>query len=281
MVFTTQNILGTVILLTLATAAAAQSPSQRGYHLFKPVPKDKMRPLSADRPDATESPQTVDAGHVQIEMDIAIYLRDRADTFEDTLAFAFTNFKLGLTHNVDIQFVFSPYVRSETMVGGVKVTNESHSNLRIRTKINLWGNDGDKPTSFALIPLVKVPTNSSVGNDDFEFGLITPFATDLPNGWGLGAQLRFDALRDQTDGDYDLTFSQSIVFGHEIAGSLAGFVEFLSVFPGESGADWFGTLNVGLTYAVNDDVQLDVGTFLGVNSAAPDFVVFVGITWRF
>ena len=39
------------------------------FNLFNPVPKDLMRELAADRPDKTDCPFTVDAGHFQIEMD--------------------------------------------------------------------------------------------------------------------------------------------------------------------------------------------------------------------
>src|SRR6266699_3088151 len=46
-------------------------PDKRGYNLFHPTPRDMMRELSADRPDKTDCPFTVDAGHFQVEMDFA------------------------------------------------------------------------------------------------------------------------------------------------------------------------------------------------------------------
>ena len=46
-------------------------PDKSGYNLFNPVPENLLRDLSPDRPDATESPYTVDAGHYQLEMDFA------------------------------------------------------------------------------------------------------------------------------------------------------------------------------------------------------------------
>src|ERR1700690_3325848 len=47
-------------------------PPDKGiYTLFNPVPENLMRDLSPDRPDGTESPFTVDAGHYQLEMDFA------------------------------------------------------------------------------------------------------------------------------------------------------------------------------------------------------------------
>ena len=270
------------IMLALVFASGDVLAGQEQYSLRRPVPRDQMRPLAADRPDATESPQTVDVGHVQIELDVAAYLRDRAGAFEDTRALVAFNVKVGVRHDMDVQFVFTPYVRTRTLGPGGTTTDEGISNLTVRWKINLWGNDGETKTAFALLPYVTVPTGgSSVEGDDVEGGLVLPFAIELPRGWGLGLQVEAAVVRDGAGDDYVVDFAQTIVAGHDIVGALAGFVEFVSVVPGDAGADWFGTVNVGLTYAIGDDVQLDVAAGWGVNRAAPDFVVFTGLTWRF
>ena len=59
-------------LTSSARASADDSGTAPTYHLFAPVPRSAMRPLSTDRPDTTESPYTVDAGHFQMEMDVAV-----------------------------------------------------------------------------------------------------------------------------------------------------------------------------------------------------------------
>ncbi len=270
-----------VIALLLAGAAAAAPQvraDQRGHNLGNPAPRSKMRPLAADRPDATESPQTVDAGHVQLEIDIAAYLRDRSDTVADGWSFVVTNFKLGLSHNIDLQIVFATHERLKTPGG----TASGFGDLVVRTKINLWGNDGDTPTMLAVMPFVKFPTNQDgLGNNEVEGGLIVPFGTELPAGWGLGLQLELDIVRNSSGTGNKLDISHTIVLGHDIVGPLAGFVELFSLFPGERGAGWIGTLNAGLTYAIDEDTQIDLGTFVGLSREADDLVVFLGITRRF
>ena len=63
------------LLLSLAAlGVAAQEtnsvpPDKSGYNLFNPTPDEYMREMSPDRPDKTDSPFTVDAGHFQLEMD--------------------------------------------------------------------------------------------------------------------------------------------------------------------------------------------------------------------
>src|SRR5688572_7370925 len=74
------------------------------YTLFNPTPPDLMRELSTDRPDKTESAYTVDAGHVQIEMDVVSYVYDHSGEPDvEAWDFAIANFKLGLLNNLDLQ----------------------------------------------------------------------------------------------------------------------------------------------------------------------------------
>ena len=55
-------------------------PNKSIYDLFHPTPNELMREMSTDRPDQTESPYTVDAGHFQAEIDLvsAVFDRDRS-----------------------------------------------------------------------------------------------------------------------------------------------------------------------------------------------------------
>jgi hypothetical protein len=57
-------------LLETAEVSAAEDavkplPDKGGYNLFNPAPRELMRELTPDRPDKTESPYAVDAGHIQ------------------------------------------------------------------------------------------------------------------------------------------------------------------------------------------------------------------------
>ena len=65
--------------LGLLGVAQAAPPDKSGFQLFNRVPDSLLRELSPDRPDKTESPYTVDAGHFQIEMDFANYTFDSTD----------------------------------------------------------------------------------------------------------------------------------------------------------------------------------------------------------
>src|SRR5437660_12800023 len=83
------------------------SNDKSSYTIFNPVPGELMRELTPDRPDKTESPYTVDAGHFQLEMDFANFTLDESDGVR-TRAWnvAPFNVKIGLLNNVDLHFIF-------------------------------------------------------------------------------------------------------------------------------------------------------------------------------
>jgi len=116
-------VVGGVVLGTVGAAFAQRaqempSADKSEYHLFNPTPRELWRLLSADRPDLTESPYTVDAGAVQLEMSFVEFAFDDTRSGTSTeLSIAPTILKLGLTNNTDIQFTCNPFVRDDP-VGG-------------------------------------------------------------------------------------------------------------------------------------------------------------------
>jgi hypothetical protein len=255
-----------------------------GYDLFNPTPLELMRELSPDRPDKTESPYTVDAGHFQLEMDFANYTEDNADGVRtEAWNIAPVNLKVGVLNNVDVQFILDDYLHVRTVdhVAGTTTTQSGFGDFTTRLKINLWGNDGG-PTAFGVMPFVKFPANTDhLGNDAVEGGLIFPLAIKLPAGWDMGLQTEVDFLQNDANDNYHEEFDNMVTFDHAIFGKLSGYCEFFSSVSTERGASWVGTVDVGLEYLVTENVQLDCGCNVGVTHAADDVNPFAGITVRF
>src|SRR5580765_7874436 len=186
-----------------AEADPSANPDKSQYTLFNPTPRQLMRELNTDRPDKTESPFTLDAGHFQIEADILNYSYDRynsarTDTRVETVSIAPLNLKVGLCNNVDFQLVIETYtsVRVHNVATGAVQKNRGFGDITPRLKWNLWGNDGGA-TALALMPFVKLPTNQDdLGNNSVEGGLIVPFAAQLPYDWDVGMTTVFGVNRD-------------------------------------------------------------------------------------
>jgi hypothetical protein len=268
--------------LALSTAAQdADSPSSRPidkgqFSIVNPTPRKHLREMSTDRPDVTESAYSVDAGHFQAELSFLQYSRDSADGGVDQFAVMPMNLKLGLLNQVDLQLVIDPYVRVETD----DETIDGFGDLQVRTKVNLWGNDSG-PTALALMPFIQFPTApEELGSEHVEGGLIVPFAAELPAGWSLGLMAELDVVRDEANDGYGVELLHTVAFGHDIAGPLAGYVEYIGVAPHRTGAGYQAAIGFGLTYGISEDVQLDGGANVGISRDADDVVVFAGMSFR-
>ncbi len=282
--------LSTAALSAAALSAAAEpsAPDKSGHHLFNPTPAALLRELSADRPDKTESAYTVDAGHFQLEMDLATYTHDRdtsggADIVTEAWAVAPLNLKVGLLNDVDLQLMLETWdsVRTEDRAAGTVARQSGFGDMTVRLKKNFWGNDRGT-TALAMMPFVKFPTNQDgLGNNSVEGGVIFPLAVGLPAGWGMGLMTEVDLLRDDAGTGHHASFINTITFAHDIVGKLGGYVEFFSEVSTETGARWIGTVDLGLTYALTDNLQLDAGINIGVTDSADDLNPFVGLAWRF
>lgn len=252
------------------------------HHLFDPVPRDSMRELNTDRPDQTDSPYTVDAGHFQAEIGLVGAEFDRNGDQRTTSWGSSLNLKAGLLHNVDVQFIVDPYgsERSEDESTGNVIRASGFRAFQTRLKINLWGNDGGS-TALGIMPFVQWPIRrAGQPKARTEGGVIVPLAVALPAGWSMGMMTEFDFVADDA-GAYDTEYFNTITLGHDLIGGLGGYLEFASrVSPGTDD-DWAGQIGLGFTYALDANTQLDLGCNFGVTDPAPDFNPFLGLTLRF
>lgn len=264
-------------LMLVALLALATVPASAQYSVARPTPRDKMRDMTTDRPDRTESPITVDAGHVQIEMDAFTYTRDRASgsTVAESWAIAPINLKLGLTSAIDLQFVAEPFTGTRVEVNGAGATETGTGEFSLRAKFNLWGNDGGK-TAFGLMPFV---TSAPTGDGrKVQGGLILPLAIDLAEGWGLGTMLETDVVANDGRSGHSVVVISSVTLGRDLSDRVGLYGEF---YNEASRGPWVGTVDMGLTWALTPNVQLDGGANIGISRAADGINPFVGLSIRF
>jgi hypothetical protein len=227
-----------------------------------------MREMQTDRPDTTESPYTVDAGHVQVEMDFVSAERDQGST--ETLVGS-TNLKLGLNSFADLQLIAAPYDDADGVTGIGDTT--------LRIKLNAWGNDAGA-TAFGLMPFVTLPTaQKGLGAGHVETGLILPFTVQAPLDLDFATMLELDYVYRDDHYGLDLVVSGSV--GHDVWGPLGGFVELASSTPLDAASDSELGVNGGLILELGDDWAIDGGTRVGLSDPAPDLALFAGGSARF
>ncbi len=274
-----------LLAVALGGAISCAAADKSAYSLFRRTPADQLRELNTDRPDATESPYTVDAGWWQVEADFFNFTRDHdtaggADVKTDALALGTVNLKVGLTSRIDLQTVVAPYtrVRTNDRVAGASDRISGFGDITSRLKINFWGNDGGD-SAFGLMPFVKWPTNRhGLGNKSVEGGLILPYAHTLPGGWDLGTMTEFDVGRDAADTHYRLDWLNTVTVGHDLTEHLGFYAELTHL---TTRGPAHATFDFGLTYGLGRNVQLDAGFNVGLTRATDDLSVFSGISTRF
>lgn len=117
------------------TAAAqdllkTEKPIKQKYNLFHATPKDSLREMDPDRPNVTESPYTVDAGHIQYEADFLRYeYKTTSESKERALLYNYFNIKLGLTNSLAVQLLVQTYAHQQTEA---LTTHEIHPQTRNR-----------------------------------------------------------------------------------------------------------------------------------------------------
>jgi hypothetical protein len=288
-----------VLALTPAGAQAAdpsmprkaeESQDKSRYTLFNPTPDRLLRDFSSDRPDATESPFTVDAGRVQLETTLFSYARSRPDDMgvvTDTYEVGTTNVRIGLTHNTEFNVVWQPYglVRTFDPAGPVP-RQHGIGGLDLRMKFNLWGNDkfekaGD--TALGLLPYVSLPTDrkNGISPEYVEAGLLIPFAVKLTDKFGLGLNAGVAAVHNENNTRYHAEWIASASVSYEWTEALGTYYEIGGRFGLDDPRGDIVFVGTGVTYKLNKNLQLDAGVNFGLTDAADRINPFVGITARF
>lgn len=280
------------------------------YTLFNPTPRALRREFVTDRPDKTINPVTLDAGHVQVETDLATATFDRRQPRrpfapgqpapktgtggflqqqpftpgdKDDYVFLLTNVRVGLTNNADLHLFLRPFQRLTTPPGFGRPAVDAFGfgDVRVLMKENLWGNEGG-PTAFALTQYLDIPA----GRPDLSTGAVEGGATGtvlfrFPGKTYLGVEGGLEWRKDIFAGRYHAEVPASVSVAYSFTKELSAKAEFASQFSAEPGAQWVGVAALAVLYGLGDDAQLDVGINIGVTPAANDWNPYFGLAKRF
>jgi hypothetical protein len=236
------------------------------YSLVSPLPDACLAVIDTDRPHQTDTPHVVPAGHAQFEAAVAAVQlggpRGAAPggkaphvvLFED-------NYKFGLVSGVDLQLLFK-HVEYATDPRRLMPPGP----LQVRAKLNVVQEDGFVP-AVTLVPWIFVPFAPSQalrGGPHVFWGWELPAHLELE----VNAGALFSTKPKAT---------AAIVLASAMTYTIVGN---LRVFIDVYGTGWDIALGTGALWAFTRDMQLDLGTYLGLSGDEPAATPFLGFSIR-
>ncbi len=277
---------------TTATAPTSTPADKRQYTLFNPTPIYQLREMDTDRPNVTNTPHTIDSGHLQVETGVIdySYFRDHSsgnDIRENDFDFGEFNFRLGVLNNLEFNAAVNAFdlVQVHDDATGVSSSAGGFGDTTVGAKLNLWGNEGGDDvwkTSLAIQPQFKFPTaRSDVGAGRFEFAVNAPFLMNLPAGFHLGLQSGASYERNTRNTGYVAGFPTSVSVDRVVIGSLDVYLEYACDPTMEKHVKDRQTIDVGGSYPITDNIVIDAGVNFGLNKVSNNIEVLAGISIRF
>jgi hypothetical protein len=257
-------------------------PDKNQYWLLNPTPTDQLRTFNTDRPTKANVPYTVDAGHFQYETDLVNFTHQiSGGTHIDALMVPNPTFKVGLTNNADLE-VNVPFAGVHTFGPAASSTLWGVGDTFVRTKINLWGNDGGD-TAAALIPYVKAATAPiGIGNGAVEGGLIGPLAITLPNSITLLLVPEVDVLKNVADSGRHGNYVLDVNLSKEVIKNVVAYVELWSDYSADpTQGVTLMSADAAVQWLILPNTQVDVGANFGITRATPAVQIYTGLSQRF
>jgi len=274
------------------TPAPAVNPDKGVYTLWNPTPSDQMRDMDTDRPNKTNTPHTIDAGHLQVETGPvdSLYFRDKstgADARTQTWSLGQFNLRLGVLNNLEVNAGVTSYVfqHFHDNLTGQTSRQSGLGDTIVGGKLNLWGNDGADgawATALGIQPQVKLPTaRRDLGTGHTEVVVGVPFSLNLPGEVHLGLQTTPGWVRNADNTGYVTGWQNSITVDRVFFTQWDVYAEYWSQVTTERHREGQGTVDLGVIYQMTRNLSWDTGVNLGINKSSPTVEWTVGVSLRY
>jgi hypothetical protein len=231
-------------------------------------------PLVTDRPTVTASAVTVPRDTLQLEGG-ATWVDDAGG--EEVQSVGEVLARWGVHDVFELRFGLGSWVRVDD---GMR-DRSGVDNSVVGVKVELA--DGQRRSllggSAAIIVETSIPTgSSSVAIDSWEPAAILAAGWSLTDAMSLGANLGYARLDD--DGGRFGSVWVSAALALALGDRLAGFVEVYAYEYEEPRGPDVQVMELGVTYQLEPQLQLDTRIGRRMGSAGPDVVIGAGVGWR-
>lgn len=260
-------LLSVCLVLSLITNAQIKKEDKR----------KKLRELSPDRPHQTESPHTVDVGHIMFETDLVnntFYNKDIPHS--STTGLFYFNLKAGIQKNMDIEVLSNVYSLTHYEHNALPSMNSSFPNLTFRYKLNVLGNDSGK-TSIAIMPFM---TTTNLFHEKWQVqtgGILVNAEQMIGSKYELGYTGGLTSFSANPFFEQHEWFS-TISFSYPLYKSLNHFVEISDRFNESASIRNNYSFDSGFTFTPTENNQFDMGFYYFIPTKM--LYIFIGTTVR-
>jgi len=212
--------------------------------------RGNLEPLVTDRPDFTESSETIPTGLVQLESG-GTYSREgdeRAGSLGEALI------RVGLAPRAELRVGLNSYAISRSAGSTVRGLEDAS----LGAKVNLWdgGAVGSVRPKVSLIVASSLPTGATPFRaDKFQPEVKLTGAWDLSERVAFSSNLNYAWVRERFDSYGESAASASLGVG--VTERVGSYLEYFGFYPQQQALDKSHFFNGGLTYGLNDNLQLD------------------------
>lgn len=228
----------------------------------QPAAAQSVQPMTTERPSFSTTPYVLSAGGWQIESGY-LYTNDSdgADFELQTLPQALLRY--GMNDGIELQFGWPGLSWRDN-------GNNSDSGINdaaIRVKIQVA--DESAATPMAFFAGLTLP----VGDDEFSSDSYDP---SIGAAW---AHSRFFGTVLISASDNDYTFENGLAMSFPLRNNTSAYAEWQATVPEDGGSAH--SLNGGILWLRQANMQLDLNASLGLNDRAADFSIGAGFAYRF
>ena len=243
----------------------------------------ELRELCPDRPGLNTPPCIVDAGHVLVEAGLAYRHERNRDSIDDRQDYGELTVRAGVTRRSEIILGWTAHtrLRSRDRATGDVSRFRGGGDLLLGAKVALTDPDAKDGVAVSVQPFATAPTGSDgIGAGAWTQGVIVPVKFDI-GGVEVELSPEVDRVADSLARGHHAVYTAVAGAGHKL-GPFDAQVEVYVSRDDDPGARVTQAIaDANLALGIGDNLQLDGEVDVGLNRAAPDVRVAIGVARRF
>ncbi len=240
-----------------------------------PVIAQDPGPIVTDRPDQTESAESVPSSFIQFELGWTFTREKKGNETQENHSLPETLLRVGLGRGLEARVGFSGFVFENQFATGESQQNTNTSGtgnaeIGFKYEVGEWGGG-----QMAFLGGISIP----MGQSDFSNQYVDPsfrllVAHSLGERLSLGYNIGVEDIRTQLKTPY------TIALGVGVSNRFGAFIESFGAFGLTEGLGASHSLDGGFTFLASDALQFDINVGVGLNEAAEDWFVGGGFAFR-